>query len=102
MKEYVMTKPLIEQNQKFFMSGVWTLTTEEEHWVYLSLGDIIIRVDKSILDIYFIENEIYKTRLQPGDILKLQTPSGDITDFEVQEIQMKNNAYGVIYVKVSC
>lgn len=101
MKEYVMCKPLIEQNQKFFMDGVWTVTSEDSKNVYLSMGNIIIKVDKSVMNDYFIDNEIYSARLKQGDVVQLQTPSGHIGDFTIESIEMKNNAYGTIYVKVN-
>jgi len=101
MKEYVMYKPIIENGRKFFMDGIWTIKTEEDNFLYLENGSIIIRVDKNIIDKHFIDNKLYSSRLKEGDVIPLQTPDGYIDYFEIQSINWKNNAYGTIYVKVN-
>lgn len=101
MKEYVMYKPIIENNRKFFMEGIWSIKSEENDFVYLENGNIVIRVDKNIIDKHFLDNKLYSSRLKEGDVLTLQTPDGYIDYFEIQSIEWKNTAYGTIYVKVS-
>jgi hypothetical protein len=101
MQEYVMYKPIIENNRKFFMEGIWVIKNEEDNFIYLEMGSIIIRVAKSILDKHFLDNKVYSSRLKQGDIISLQTPDGYIDSFEIQSIDWKNNAYGTIYFKVS-
>jgi hypothetical protein len=101
MKEYVMYKPIIEDGKKFFMDGVWTIKSEEDNFIYLEMGSIIIRVTKDIIDKHFLDNKLYSSRLKQGDILTLQTPEGYIDYFEIQSIDWKNSAYGTIYFKVS-
>lgn len=100
MKEYVMFKPIIENGMKFFMDGIWTVQSEQNDYLFLQLGMIIIKVSKDILDEHFIENTLYSSRLKQGDIFKLQTPEGYIDSFEIQSIEWKNSAYGTIHFKV--
>ena len=101
MKEYVMYKPIIENDVKFFMDGIWTIKSEENNFIYLEMGSIIIRVDKNIIDKHFVDNKIYSSRLKEGDIITLQSPDGYIDSYEIQSINWKNNAYGTIYIKVA-
>jgi hypothetical protein len=101
MKEYVMYKPIIENERKFFMDGVWTIKSEEDNFIYLEMGSIIIRVARDIIDKHFLDNKLYSSRLKQGDILTLHTPEGFIDYFEIQSIDWKNSAYGTIYFKVS-
>lgn len=100
-KEFVMYKPIIENDRKFFMDGIWTIETEINELYILRNSSVLLEINRNIIDNYFLDNKIYSSRLKQGDTITLQTPEGYIDYFEIQSIDWKNSAYGTIYFKVS-